>query len=135
MYRSPAIDSGAHRSTIFSTITSNVEGLVRGTLDRFENDLAGVGNVASYSATANPKLHGLQRSGRVMPYALAGGELFRLGVEDAYTSELGLQFGAGLGFRTTSKTHVLVEPNHVLVLNEGENTQYFPVRVGVAFGL
>jgi len=72
LYRTPAIDSGAHRSTIFSTITSNDEGLLRGTLD---------------------------------------------------------------GFRTTSKTHVLVEPNYVLVLNEGENTQYFPVRIGVAFGL
>ena len=116
-------------------ITSNVEGLVRGTLDRFENDLAGVGNFASYSATANLKLNGPQRNGRVMPYALAGGGLFRLGVEDAYSSELGLQFGAGLGIRTAPNTHLLVEPNYVLVLNEGENTQYFPVRFGVGYRL
>jgi hypothetical protein len=29
----------------------------------------------------------------------------------------------------------MVEPNYVLVLNEGENTQYFPVRVGAAIQL
>lgn len=116
-------------------ITSNVEGLVRGTLDRFENDLAGVGNFASYSATANLKLNGPHMNNRVMPYALAGGGWYRLGVEDAYSNELGLQFGAGLGIRTAPNTHLLVEPNYVLVLNEGDNTQYFPVRFGVAFSL
>jgi hypothetical protein len=116
-------------------ITSNVEAMVRGTLDRFENDVSGVGNFASYSATGNLKLNGSHMNNRVMPYALAGGGLFRLGVEDAYSSEFGLQFGAGLGIRTTPNTHLLVEPNYVLVLNEGDNTQYFPVRFGVAFGL
>jgi hypothetical protein len=116
-------------------ITSNVEALVRGNVDRFENDLAGIGNFASYSATGNLKLHGPEWSNRFVPYALAGGGLFRLGVEDAFSSEFGLQFGIGLGMRTTPRTHLLVEPNYVLVLNEGENTQYVPVRVGVAFGL
>lgn len=115
-------------------ITSNVEALVRGNFDRFENDLVGVGNFASYSGTANLKLNGPQ-NGRVMPYALGGGGLFRLGVEDAYETEFGLQFGAGLGIRTTPRTHLMIEPNYVLVLNEGENAQYFPVRVGMAVGL
>ena len=116
-------------------ITQNLEGMVRGNIDRFENDVSGVGNFASYSATGNLKLNGPQMNNRVMPYALAGGGLFRLGVEDAYSSEFGLQFGAGLGIRTTPNSHLLVEPNYVLVLNEGDNTQYFPVRFGVAFGL
>jgi len=116
-------------------VTSNVEALVRGNVDRFGNDLAGIDNFASYSATGNLKLNGPDWSNRLVPYALAGAGLFRLGVEDAFSSEFGLQFGAGLGIRTTPRTRLLVEPNYVLVLNEGENTQYFPVRAGVAFGL
>jgi len=109
--------------------------MVRGTLDRFGNDVSGIDNFASYSATANLKLHRPALNNRVTPYALIGGGLFRLGVQDAFSSEFGLQFGGGLGFRTTPRTQLLVEPNYVVVLNEGENTQYFPVRVGLAFGL
>jgi hypothetical protein len=116
-------------------ITRNLEGLVRGHIDRFENDRVGVDNFAAWSATGNLKLHGPEMNNRVMPYALAGGGLYRLGVQDAYESEFGLQFGAGLGIRTTPNAHLLVEPNYVLVLNEGDNTQYFPVRFGVAVSL
>jgi hypothetical protein len=116
-------------------ITSTVEGVVRGSIDRFENDLVGVDNFVSWSATGNLKLNGPQMNNRVMPYALAGAGLYRLGVQDAFESEFGLQFGAGLGIRTTPRANLLIEPNYVLVLNEGDNTQYFPVRFGVGISL
>lgn len=116
-------------------IVSQLEGVVRGNLDRFENDLAGVDNFASWSATGNLKLNGPMMNRRATPYALAGGGLFRLGVEDAYESEFGLQFGAGLSIRTSPRASLLVEPNYVLVFTEGEDTQYFPVRVGAAINL
>jgi hypothetical protein len=116
-------------------IVSQLEGVVRANLDRFENDQAGVGNFASYSATGNLKLNAPMRNARVMPYALSGAGLFRLGFENNYETEFGLQFGAGLSFRTSPRANLMVEPNYVLVLNEGENTQYFPVRVGAAIRL
>lgn len=116
-------------------ITQNLEGVVRGSIDRFENDLVGVDNFVSYSATGNLKLNGPRMNNRVMPYALAGGGFYRLGIQDAYESEFGLQFGAGLGIRTSSRSNLLIEPNYVLVLNEGDNTQYFPVRLGVSYSL
>lgn len=116
-------------------LVSQFEGVIRGNLDRFENDLAGVANFASYSATGNLKLNGPMVNNRVMPYALAGGGLFRLGTQDNFESEFGLQFGAGLGIRTSPRASLLVEPNYVLVLNQGENTQYFPVRVGASISL
>jgi opacity protein-like surface antigen len=116
-------------------IASRLEGVIRGNLDRFENDQSGVPNFASYSGTANLKLNGPMLNRNVMPYALAGGGLFRLGVENNYETEFGLQFGAGLGFKTSPRVNLLVEPNYVLVFSEGEDTQYFPVRVGASFAL
>ena len=116
-------------------IVSQLEGVVRANLDRFENDLPGVDNFASYSATGNLKLNAPLRDGRVTPYALSGAGIFRLGFEDNYETEFGLQFGAGLSIRTSPRANLMVEPNYVLVLNEGENTQYFPVRVGAAIRL
>jgi hypothetical protein len=116
-------------------IVSQLEGVVRGNLDRFENDIGGVGNFAAWSATGNLKLNGPMMTRRAMPYAIAGGGLFRLGVENAYETEFGLQFGAGLNIRTSPRASLLVEPNYVLVFTEGEDTQYFPVRVGAAINL
>lgn len=118
-------------------ITSNLEGVIRGNLDRFENDQSGVDNFASYSATGNLKLNSPLLSNRFMPYALAGGGIFRRGVEDNYETEFGLQFGAGLSLRTSPRANLFVEPNYVLILDDvdGENTQYFPVRLGASFKL
>jgi len=116
-------------------IVSQLEGVIRGNLDRFENDLTGIGNFASWSATGNLKLNAPMASRRVMPYALAGGGIFRLGTENAYETEAGLQFGAGLNIRTSPRANLLVEPNYVLVFTEGQDTQYFPVRVGAAINL
>jgi hypothetical protein len=117
-------------------IVSQLEGVIRGNLDRFENDLTGVDNFASWSATGNLKLNGpMMNNRRAMPYALAGGGIFRLGVQDAYETEFGLQFGAGLNIRTSPRASLLVEPNYVLVFTEGQDTQYFPVRVGAAINL
>jgi hypothetical protein len=116
-------------------IASQLEGVLRANLDRFENDLSGVDNFAAYSATGNLKLNAPLRDGRVTPYALSGAGIFRLGFEDNYETEFGLQFGAGLSIRTSPRADLLLEPNYVLVLNEGENTQYFPVRVGAAIRL
>jgi hypothetical protein len=116
-------------------ISSQLEGVVRGNLDRFENDFTGVGNFAAYSATGNLKLNGPMMTKRAMPYAIAGGGIFRLGIENAYETEFGLQFGAGLNIKTSPRASLLVEPNYVLVFTESENTQYFPVRVGAAINL
>jgi hypothetical protein len=116
-------------------IVSQLEGVVRANLDRFENDQVGVDNFASYSATGNLKLNAPVRNSRVAPYALGGAGIFRLGFEDNYETEFGLQFGAGVNIRTSPRAHLMVEPNYVLVLNEGENTQYFPVRIGAAIRL
>ena len=116
-------------------IGSQLEGVVRANLDRFENDQVGVDNFASYSATGNLKLNLPVQNSRVAPYALGGAGIFRLGFENNYETEFGLQFGAGLNIRTAPRANLMVEPNYVLVLNEGENTQYFPVRVGAAIRL
>lgn len=115
-------------------ITSQLEGVVRGSYDRFSSDFSGLDDFSSYSATANLKLNAPTMNARFMPYALGGVGLFRLGVEDNFETEFGLQLGAGVGFQTSSRLALLIEPNYVLVFNEGDNTQYFPIRLGAAFG-
>jgi opacity protein-like surface antigen len=116
-------------------LTRGLEGVLRGNLDRFENDVQGVGNFVALSGTANVKANAPARDKRWSPYALAGGGAFRLGTEDNYNTEFGLQFGAGLRFQTAPNASLLVEPNYVLVFNEGDNTQYFPIRFGAALTL
>lgn len=116
-------------------IVNQLEGVIRGHVDRFENDRSGVPNFVSYSGTSNLKLNGPMVSNRVMPYALAGGGVFRLGSEDAYETEFGLQFGVGIGIQTSPRVNLTIEPNYILVFTEGDDTQYFPVRVGASFAL
>lgn len=128
-------------------ITENVEGVLMGRYNRFGLDLSNTdgGEFSTLSATANLKLNGPMMSRRVMPYAFGGGGIFRSTVDDLESSgfttesdsevDFGLQFGAGLSVGMTPRTSLLVEPNYVVVLNEGENTQYFPVRLGVSLGL
>jgi hypothetical protein len=117
-------------------ITSSVEGVIRGSYDRFGNDVSGIDNFASYSATANLKVNApTMNARRLMPYALGGAGLFRIGVENAFETEFGLQFGAGVGVRATPRVNLMVEPNYVVVLNDGESTQYFPIRLGLSYGL
>lgn len=129
-------------------ITENIEGVLMGRYDRFGLDLPGDfdgGAFSAFSATANLKLNAPMVARRVMPYAYGGAGLFRSAVGDlesnGVTSEsdseldFGVQFGAGLSLAMTPRTNLMVEPNYVLILNEGENTQYFPVRLGVSFGL
>lgn len=116
-------------------ISSTWEAVVRGNYDRFNNDFAGNNNFSSYSASANLKANAPMMNARIQPYAIGGAGLFRLGVEDAYQTEFGLQFGGGVAIRTSPRINLTLEPNYVLVLNEGENTQYFPMRVGASFKL
>lgn len=116
--------------------TSTLEGVLMGRFDRFQQESGFSGGAFSvYSATGNLKLNGPMMNNRFMPYALGGAGLFRLGIENAYESEFGLQFGAGMSVRTSSRMNLMIEPNYVLVLNEGENTQYFPLRVGTSLRL
>lgn len=117
-------------------ITSHLEGVIMGRFDRFEEE-SGItgGSFSAYSATGNLKLNGPMMNGRVTPYALGGAGLFRMGLEDAYESEFGLQFGAGLSMKTSPRVNLMLEPNYVLVFNEGENTQYFPLRIGASWRL
>lgn len=116
-------------------LTRGIEGVLRGNLDRFENDVQGVGNFASFSGTVNLKANAPMRNNRWTPYAIAGGGIFRLGEQDNYNTEFGLQFGAGLGIQTSPRASLIIEPNYVLVFDSGDNTQYFPVRVGAALTL
>lgn len=116
-------------------ISSRFEGLLRGTYDRFSTDFSELNDFTSYSASANLKVNMPMRGMRVQPYAIGGGGIFRLGVEDAFETEFGVQLGAGIGIRTSPRINLMIEPNYVLVLNEGENTQYVPVRAGAAFKL
>ncbi len=131
-------------------LNARVEGVLMGRYDRFGLDApSGAdidgGNFSSLSATANLKLNGPIMSSRIMPYGFAGAGLFRLATSDmtsgAFSSEgdsevdLGLQFGAGMSVRMSPRTNLLVEPNYVLVFNEGENMTYFPIRIGASFKL
>lgn len=129
-------------------ITENLEGVLMGRFDRFGLDLPGDfdgGAFSTLSATANLKLNGPMMSRRVMPYAFGGGGIFRSAVGDLESNgvtaesdselDVGVQFGAGLSLAMTPRTSLMVEPNYVLILNEGENTQYFPIRLGVSLGL
>lgn len=129
-------------------ITENVEGVLMGRYNRFGLDLPGDfdgGAFSTLSATANLKLNGPMVSRRVMPYAFGGGGIFRSAISDLESNgitaendsevDFGLQFGAGLSVGMTPRTSLLIEPNYVVILNEGENTQYFPVRLGVSLGL
>lgn len=116
-------------------ITSTWEAVVRGNYDQFNNDLAGIDNFSSYSASANLKANAPMVRSRIMPYALGGAGIFRLGIQDAYETEFGLQIGAGVAVRTSPRMNLTLEPNYVFVLNEGENTKYFPMRVGASFKL
>jgi opacity protein-like surface antigen len=129
-------------------LTENIEGVLMGRYDRFGLDLPGDfdgGAFSTLSATANLKLNGPMMSRRITPYAFGGGGIFRSAVGDLESNgvtaesdsevDFGLQFGAGLSVGMTPRTSLLVEPNYVVILNEGENTQYFPVRLGVSLGL
>jgi hypothetical protein len=116
-------------------ITRQLEAVLMGRYDRFGSDVNLLDDFSSYSATGNLKVNAPMMRGRVMPYALGGAGLFRLGIEDAFETEFGLQFGTGLSVRTSQRVNLLVEPNYILVLNEGENTQYFPIRIGASYRL
>lgn len=116
-------------------LTNSVEGLVRGSYDRFDNKSEISNEFASWSATANLKLKAPVQRSRFMPYALAGGGLFHLGFEDDMESKFGMTFGAGVDIRTTSRVNLMVEPNYSLVFTDGENIQFFPVRVGAGIWL
>ena len=116
-------------------VTPYLEGVIQGSYDRFGGKLSGSDAFSSYSATGHLKLNGPPVNRRFMPYAKAGGGLFRLGIEEAFETEFGLEFGAGVGIRTARRVNLMVEPNYVLVLTEGENVQYFPIRIGASFAL
>lgn len=129
-------------------VANQLEGVLMGRYDRFGLDLGDSfdgGAFSTLSATANLKLNGPMMSRRAMPYAFGGGGIFRSAIgdleSDGQTAEsdsevdFGLQFGAGLSIALAPRTSLLVEPNYVIILNEGENTQYFPVRLGVSRGL
>lgn len=117
-------------------ITSQLEGVIRGSYGRFGLDIDGAdNNFSSYSGTANLKLNGPWMNRRFMPYALGGAGLFRMGVKNAFETDFGFQAGAGMAVRTSSRINLMIEPNYIVVLNEGENTQYFPIRLGAAFAL
>lgn len=131
-------------------LTNRLEAVLMGRYDRFgldtpsEIDIDG-GTFSSLSATANLKLNGPVVSSRFMPYGFAGTGLFRTDISDITEGslstegdsevDLGLQFGAGLSVRMSPRANLLVEPNYVLVFNEGENTSFFPVRLGASFRL
>lgn len=116
-------------------LTNYVEGLVRGNYNRFANDFTELADFESWSATANLKVNASTRRSRFMPYALAGGGLYHLGVRDNLESKFGMQFGVGVDIRTTRRVNLMVEPNYNLVLTEGENIQFFPVRAGAGIRL
>lgn len=127
-------------------ITPQFEGVVMGRYDRFGLDApSGIdgGAFSSLSATANLKYNVGTTMARVMPYGYGGVGLFRLATSDIDSGpatidgdsevNFGLQFGAGLSYKVSPRTNLLIEPNYVLVFNEGENTTFFPVRIGAGF--
>lgn len=127
-------------------ITSQLEGVAMARYDRFGLDApSGVdgGALSSLSATANLKFNVPTSMMRVMPYGFGGIGLFRLATSDIESGpvnvdgdsevDFGLQFGAGLSYKVSPRTNLLIEPNYVVVFNEGENTTFFPVRVGAGF--
>lgn len=131
-------------------LTNQLEGVFMGRYDRFGLDAPSNmnidgGTLSSLSATANLKLNGPVVSSRLMPYGFAGAGLFRLATSDMTSGsistdgnsevDLGLQFGAGLSIGMSPRANLLVEPNYVVVFSEGESTTFFPVRLGVSFGL
>lgn len=131
-------------------LANRLEGVLMGRYDRFGMDAPSETNIdggafSSLSATANLKLNGPIVSSRLMPYGFAGTGLFRTAISDITSGslssegdsevDLGLQFGAGLSIGMSPRAHLLVEPNYVLVFNEGENTSFFPIRIGASFGL
>lgn len=117
-------------------ITTTLEGVVRGSYDRFglDGEFNG-GDFAAYSATGNLKVKMPLENAQFAPYILGGAGVFRLGVEDNYETKIGLQFGAGVDVLRMRRVNFMLEPNYVLVFHEGENTQYFPIRLGAAIGL
>lgn len=135
-------------------ITSRLEGVIMGRYDRFGLDApsgqAGQaiegGAYSSLSGTMNLKINGPELSSRVASYGFGGAGIFRWATNDIEENgtvtfeensevDFGLQFGAGLSFRMTSRSNLMVEPNYVVVFNEGENTHFFPLRLGVSFTL
>lgn len=126
-------------------ITSNLEGVLMGRYDRFGLDApSGVdgGAFSALSATANLKYNTSMMGSRFTPYAFGGAGLFRSAFADIESAlgnldgdselNLGLQAGVGMGVMMSPRTSLLVEPNYVRVFNEGQDTQYFPIRLGVS---
>lgn len=116
-------------------LTNYLEGLVRGSYDRFQNKTGISNEFSSWSATANLKLKAPVQRSRFMPYALAGGGLYHLGFEGNLESKFGMAFGAGVDIRTSRRVNLMVEPSYSLVFTEGENIQFFPLRAGASVRL
>lgn len=114
-------------------VSSQFEILFRGSYDRFGADLANSKTFSSYSTTAHLKWTA-PLANRLHPYALMGAGNF-VEVEGPFEFELGLSFGAGISARTSPRAALFVEPNYVLVFNEGEYRTYIPVRLGMAVHL
>lgn len=116
-------------------LTTYLEGLVRGNYNRFDSDFSAVEPFTSWSGSANLKLKAPVHRSRFMPYALAGGGIYHLGVKDNLESKFGMQFAVGVDVRTTSRVNLMVEPNYNVVFTDNESIQFFPIRVGAGIRL
>lgn len=81
----------------------------------------------------------------IKPYILGGVGLFQVSTEDVKIgiikiegdseSAFSLLFGAGIDFSPIPLIAFFVEGNYVLGFTEDENTEYFPVKLGLKIGI
>jgi opacity protein-like surface antigen len=83
----------------------------------------------------------------VSPYFVVGGGLFRLSASDARISyqgtsatvqgnsetAFGIGFGAGFDFRLNNRLALFLEGKYSIGFTDVDNTQYFPIKIGLAF--
>lgn len=87
--------------------------------------------------------------GPLSPYAIGGvgvyrsttGELTVSGGGGSVTpgiegeTDLGVNLGVGLSFNVVPLIDLFIEPQYVIILSDGDNMTYYPVRVGLALGV
>lgn len=127
------------------------EGVVVARYDRFglDDDFAGGvsiddGTLSVFSGSFNLKVSPPMLA--ISPYAIGGVGVYRTTTGEVTLSDdgsvgldgetnLGANLGVGLTFDLVPLLGLFVEPQYVVIFNEGENTTYYPLRAGLAIGL
>lgn len=102
------------------------------------------GTLSVFSGSFNVKISPPMLA--VSPYFIGGLGVYRMTAGDLTVSgagtlefesetNLGANFGVGLTFDLVPLIGLFVEPQYVIIFEEGDDTTYYPIRAGLVIGL